>query len=241
VLCIRPGVTVLELQESGHQRALSSASSPHTIAVTLGCDVRTYRAGRSLPICPYILSVFFPTGYPDRTHPDTGLVASQQERLMTLVGIFPLYAEHTPEAKLVLRGYADPRGTDKYNMALSERRVAVVKAFLAAHGIPQDRITIEALGKSQELDAAAVAQLETENPLKAPDARQVHKPRVVWLAYNRRIDVEVQPVTFESSRLFPHPAAEANLLLQPTWPSLRQVKESRQVPAAEGVATGMLP
>jgi hypothetical protein len=33
--------------------------------------------------------VFFPTGYPDRKHPDTGLVASQQEELTKVAKVFP--------------------------------------------------------------------------------------------------------------------------------------------------------
>ena len=217
-------------------------TNSYTITATNVCggsDTKTVPVQTKGIIEPYVLSVFFPTGYPNRKHPDTGLVASQQERLMTLASIFPLYAEHTPDAKFVLRGYADPRGTDKYNMALSERRIAVVKAFLIAHGIPEDKIAIEPLGHTQALDAETVAQLEAENPLKATDIGQEHNPRAVWLAYNRRIDIEVQPANLLTSRFYPHPAAEADLLLQPTWPSLHKVEEAQQAPtvAATGAET----
>jgi outer membrane protein OmpA-like peptidoglycan-associated protein len=206
-----------------------------------GSDTKTVQVRTKGVIQPAVLSVFFPTGYPDRKHPDTGLVASQQERLMKLASIFPLYMEHAPDAKIVVRGYADPRGTDKYNMALSERRIAVVKAFLIAHSIPEDKIAIEPLGFTQALDATTVDQLEAENPFKPADTAKQQKPRTIRLAYDRRVDVELQPAAMQSSRFFPHPAAEAGLLLQPTWPSLHKVKEAQQAPTAAAAGAGTLP
>jgi hypothetical protein len=171
---------------------------------------------------PYILSVFFPTGYPDRNHPDTGLVVSQQEALTKLANVFVIYAEHEPAAKILVSGYADPRGTDKYNLELAERRIAVVKAFLVAHRIPEDRIAVDALGESKQLDAASVNQLEAESPFKMAESKK-QSPRAIRLAYNRRIDIEVQPAGMETSRFFPHQSDDADLLLQASWPSRGRV------------------
>lgn len=193
-----------------------------------GSDSKTAEVRTKGVIESSLLSVFFPTGYPDKKHPEVGLVASQQERLMALAGIFPLYLEHTPDAKIVIRGFADPRGPDKYNMALSERRIAVVKNFLVAHGIPEDKITTEPLGKTQVLNAETVAQLETENPFK--NEGKEHKARTLRMAYNRRIDIEVQPASVQTSRFFPHPAGDAHLLLQPTWASHKMVTAAQETP-----------
>ena len=213
-----------------------SESQSYTLTATNVCggsDSKTAQLKITGVIEPYILSVFFPTGYPDRKHPDTGLVASQQEELTKVANVFPIYAEHTPDAKIVVRGNADRRGTDKYNMALSERRVAVVKAFLVSHGIPEDKILLEPMGETKQLDAATVQQLEAENMFK--DESKKHNTRATWLAYNRRIDIEVQPVDMQTTRFFPHQANDADLLMQPGWPSLQKVIDAQQTPTAAGV------
>ena len=213
-----------------------SESQSYTLTATNVCggsDSKTAQLKITGVIEPYILSVFFPTGYPDRKHPDTGLVASQQEELTKVAKVFPTYAEQTPDAKIVVRGNADRRGTDKYNMALSERRVAVVKAFLVSHGIPENKILLEPMGETKQLDAATVQQLEAENMFK--DESKKHNTRATWLAYNRRIDIEVQPADLQTTRFFPHQANDADLLMQPGWPSLQKVIDAQQTPTAAGV------
>lgn len=206
-----------------------SESKSYTLTATNVCggsDSKTAQVKITGMIEPYILSVFFPTGYPDRKHPDAGLVASEQERLMKVASVFSIYAERTPDAKIMVRGHADPRGSQKYNQELSERRVAVVKAFLVAHGVPEDKILVEAMGKTQELDAATVQQLEAENTLN--DNSKKHNTRATWLAYNRRSDIEVQPADVETTRFYPHQAKDADVLMQAGWPNLRKVIDADQ-------------
>ena len=157
-----------------------------------GSDTHTVHLRIKGMMEPYILSAFFPTGYPTKDKADVGLVASQQEPLLKMAKAFLIYSEHVPEAKLVVRGYTDERGADAYNMKLSERRVNAVKSLLVAHGVPADKIDVEPNGKTKQLDQAAVAQLEAQNPNKAGAAD--HDERAVWLTYNRRIDIELQPV-----------------------------------------------
>lgn len=52
-----------------------------------------------------------------------------------------------PTEDVVLRGRADPRGTEPYNQALSERRAETVASFLQAQGVTADRIRLRALGE----------------------------------------------------------------------------------------------
>jgi outer membrane protein OmpA-like peptidoglycan-associated protein len=51
--------------------------------------------------------------------------------------------------QLVVRldGHADPRGADRYNGALSERRVEAVRRILVDAGVPPERIVIAAFGE----------------------------------------------------------------------------------------------
>ena len=53
-----------------------------------------------------------------------------------------------PQAKVHVAGFADPRGGDDYNQALSLRRAQGVAAVLANAGVTPDRIVIEAHGNS---------------------------------------------------------------------------------------------
>jgi OmpA family len=191
-----------------------------------GSEAKTVRLKISGVIEPYVLSVFFPTAYPTRRRPDAGLVASEQARLAELASVFLAYAAHTPDAKIVVTGHADRRGTDKYNMSLSERRVAAVKAFLVARGIPEDKITVQAVGKREQLDMVTVQQLEGENPFKT-DAAQKQKARTTWLGYNRRTDVEIQPADVQTTRFYPNQASDAELLMQRRLPSLKKVEDAQ--------------
>jgi hypothetical protein len=54
-------------------------------------------------------------------------------------------------------------------------------------------------------------------------------------AYNRQIDIEVQPADLQTTRSFPHQANDADLLMQPGWPSLQKVIDAQQTPTAAGV------
>ncbi|QSX35045.1 sortase-associated OmpA-like protein PdsO [Shewanella avicenniae] len=58
-----------------------------------------------------------------------------------------------PELSLDLAGYADRRGDSDKNLALSEARVAAVKAYLVQRGIASDRLNTQAFGDTAPLMA----------------------------------------------------------------------------------------
>ena len=72
-----------------------------------------------------------------------------------------------PQLKLHLAGFADPRGADLYNMALSERRAKNVQNYLIGKGISASRIQISAYGSGQseaprnDMDAYAMERVVT--------------------------------------------------------------------------------
>ena len=53
--------------------------------------------------------------------------------------------------QVLLEGFADERGTPQHNQALGERRAAVVRDALVAHGIDASRISIRSFGEQQPL------------------------------------------------------------------------------------------
>ena len=60
-----------------------------------------------------------------------------------------------PDVRIQLDGYADERGDEAYNQALSTRRVEHVREVLTAAGIPAERISIDAHGESPAIDQTA--------------------------------------------------------------------------------------
>lgn len=57
------------------------------------------------------------------------------------------YLKENPTYRVELEGFADPRGTDAYNMKLSDRRVNAVRDALIAAGVQKERILIGAYGE----------------------------------------------------------------------------------------------
>ena len=55
--------------------------------------------------------------------------------------------QQNPTIVVGIDGYADPRGTDPSNQALSERRVDMIRGALVTAGVPADKITTGAYGE----------------------------------------------------------------------------------------------
>jgi peptidoglycan-associated lipoprotein len=56
--------------------------------------------------------------------------------------------EH-PKIMITIEGYCDERGSDKYNLALGDRRANAVKDYLASQGISSSRIDTVSYGKER--------------------------------------------------------------------------------------------
>ena len=192
-----------------------------------GSDVKTvavHMKGSVEPIPTVLLhSVFFPTAYPTKDQPTLGLVRSQQEVLSNLASGFKQYLEYDPDAKLALGGFTDERGSNKYNDALSEFRVQLVKDFLVSQGLAAEKIDTSAYGKQKPLDKTTVSDLQTRNPNQPPEKR-VRDSRTTWLAYNRRVDVVLVPTNAESEKFYPNQASDSDILWQKPKPSHSKVE-----------------
>jgi len=57
--------------------------------------------------------------------------------------------KENPNINIELAGHTDGRGTDSYNLRLSQRRVENVKKYLTSKGISANRIKTVALGKAK--------------------------------------------------------------------------------------------
>jgi len=198
---------------------LCGGSANETAAVHIVGDVE--------PIPQVTLqSIFYPTAYPVRRHPQVGLVKSQQEALQTLAAGFKKYLEYDPDAKLSIEAYADIRGPVRYNQDLSERRVERVKQFLVDQGIAGDKIETAAYGKERPLPRSEVKQLEASNPATQPHY-MVRRAYANWLAYNRRVDIVLLPSGKKSTQYYPNDAPDAHVIWQEPRPALRRVEAAQ--------------
>lgn len=57
------------------------------------------------------------------------------------------FVKKYPDSKVAVEGHTDSRGTEKYNLKLSQRRADAVKKYLVDKGEKADRITAEGKGK----------------------------------------------------------------------------------------------
>jgi len=80
--------------------------------------------------------------------------------------------KENPKMKIAIGGHTDSRGSDDYNMKLSNERAASVKQYLQKMGVDAGRMTIKNLGKSAPL---------TANETSADGA-----------ALNRRVDITIE-------------------------------------------------
>ena len=171
-----------------------------------------------------LASLFYPTNYPGAGHPKIGLVASEKEALLDAANRFQKHEQYaTDGASLVVVGHADVRGSKKYNLKLSERRAKLVKSYLVSKGIPADKIQTRAEGTQQELSEKEVSTLQNEDSQR-PGKWMMHHTRATWLAYNRRVDIILEPTGKQSTQAFPNDASDARILWQRAEPSLRKVE-----------------
>jgi peptidoglycan-associated lipoprotein len=61
----------------------------------------------------------------------------------------------SPTVNLRIAGHADERGSDEYNLALSQRRAAEARRFLMQQGIDSSRLETVGYGEEQPLDPAS--------------------------------------------------------------------------------------
>lgn len=67
-------------------------------------------------------------------------------------GVVADYLKKHPQAKMLIEGNCDERGTAEYNMALGERRATAVLTYLVSLGVPKAALSTVSFGKEKPLD-----------------------------------------------------------------------------------------
>ncbi|GAW65423.1 peptidoglycan-binding protein [Geoanaerobacter pelophilus] len=67
-----------------------------------------------------------------------------------------------PQVKVRIAGHCDERGSDEYNLALSDKRARAAQEYLVGLGVPRERLSVIGYGKERPLapghDEASWAQ-----------------------------------------------------------------------------------
>jgi hypothetical protein len=146
--------------------------------------------------------------------------------------------QYDQKNKLMVVGHADTRGPKKYNQALSERRAEAAKNYLVSQGIPAEKIETRAEGKESQLSEQQVMNLQSQDRQTEPKWMQ-NKKKATWLAYNRRVDVILEPSGQESTEAYPNDAPDARVLWQRPVPKLKAVETASKLsPGTENAQLG---
>jgi hypothetical protein len=217
----------------------------YTITATNACGGTTTKTATlhlvgsiDPPPAATLASLYYPTAYPTRKHPKIGLVASEKAVLTNLATQFKNLEMYQHKANLVIVAHADMRGSRKYNQALSERRAALVKEYLVSKGIRADQLETRAVGKEDQMDTKAVQALQSKDEQR-PEKWMAKDKKATWLAYNRRVDIVLEPTGQQSTKMYPNDAPGARILWQRHEPSLKAVSTaSSETSASATVANG---
>jgi len=178
-----------------------------------------------------LLSVFYPTAYPTKHHPKVGLVTDEKMTLDSIATQFKNFSMYEHNASLVVIGYADVRGSRKYNSALSERRAALIRDYLVSKGIPSDEIKIRTEGKDKQIDQKTSEMLLAKNDPQSANWMTKNE-KTTWLAYNRRADLVLEPTGQQSTKSYPADVPDARIVWQRPEPPLKKVEMLSKAPTA---------
>jgi OmpA-OmpF porin, OOP family len=92
---------------------------------------------------------------------DKSIIKTESEPILDEVSDF---LKAHPDMKMEVQGHTDSKGTDEYNMNLSDRRAAAVKAYLVKdEAIKEDRLTTKGYGETKPADTNDTAEGRAKN------------------------------------------------------------------------------
>jgi hypothetical protein len=115
-----------------------------------------------------------------------------------------------------------------------------VKDYLVSKGVPAEDLRIRAEGKDKQTDMKKVEALQAQDEQK-PEKWMTKRDKTTWLAFNRRVDIVLEPTGQQSTQSYPNDVPNARLLWQRPEPSLKAVASASQTHAtAQQVAARQL-
>ncbi len=75
-----------------------------------------------------------------------------QDQYISVMQEHAKYLRGNPDARIVIEGHTDERGTPEYNIALGERRARSVAAYMKNLGVDINQLSIVSYGEEKPLD-----------------------------------------------------------------------------------------
>ena len=73
------------------------------------------------------------------------------------------WLNENPDARLLIEGHCDERGTNEYNMALGEQRALATRRYLVGLGIDSGRLTTISYGEERPLELGSTEAAWSKN------------------------------------------------------------------------------
>ena len=143
-VAVRPGSYWLRAEAPGYRRAEGSVEVAQDAEATLTLTLPPARAALVRDRIELRDSVFFET--------DSATLDPQSHEL--LVEVAEIILDHPELALVRVEGHTDARGTDAYNLDLSDRRAASVVDFLEAQGVEPGLLVSEGFGEGETVGKA---------------------------------------------------------------------------------------
>lgn len=86
-----------------------------------------------------------------------------REEAFTVLDDIAAWMKDNPERTALIEGYTDSRGSDAYNLPLSQRRAESVLNYLVGKGIDKARLTAEGHGKGQFTEGRTDEEVRQQN------------------------------------------------------------------------------
>ena len=82
---------------------------------------------------------------------------------LVLGAVVAVLTDHPEITKVRIEGHTDDRGTEAYNLKLSQRRAASVVKWLVKHGVAKTRLTSKGFGRSRPVDKSTTDEARALN------------------------------------------------------------------------------
>ena len=86
-----------------------------------------------------------------------------QDQYISVMQEHAKYLRSNPDARIVIEGHTDERGTPEYNIALGERRARSVASYMKNLGVDINQLSIVSYGEEKPLDPSHNEQAWSKN------------------------------------------------------------------------------
>ena len=132
------------------ENAVAGSTTPHTTAAAVAAEGADAREAAEREQVQPIQDAAMLTGDLPRIHFDFDSYLLSRQARDTLAETAKILMDAS-QLRVRIAGHCDERGSDDYNLALSERRAESAMQYLLGLGVPRERLSVIGYGKERPL------------------------------------------------------------------------------------------